>query len=174
MKVSGYQGFTLVELLVALVIAGLLISAGIPRLADVFNDFSASSSADELVSTLAYARGQAIYRQEPVSVCSGTTSCSGSKTWTTGWIVFVDGNGDNNFSSTEPSDELLKVVEANNNNVAITHDTAIITFDRLGENTAAVATAFNVCSESANNNADKTIEISLVGYTSSSPGATCS
>jgi len=174
MKKHQYQGFTLVELLVALVIAGLLISAGVPRLSSVFTAFSASSSADELVSALAFARGQAIYRQEAVSVCSGTSNCTGSNTWTGGWIVFVDGNGDSNYSASEPSDELLKVIEVTHGDIEITHNSDIVTFDRLGENAAAAASQFNFCSDSGSSVTHKTVEVTLVGYTSTKSGAVCS
>lgn len=172
MKTHQYQGFTLVELLVAVVIAGLLITAGMPRLTSVFSSFSASASTEELVSTLAYARGQAIFRQEPVSVCSGTTSCSGSNTWTGGWIVFVDTNGDDQYVAAD--DELLKVIEVSNGDIEITHSTAKVTFDRLGENVAAIASQFNFCSDTGGTSSRKTVEVSLVGYTSIKSGATCS
>lgn len=174
MKKQHYQGFTLIELLVALVIAGLLITAGVPRLSSVFSAASTASSTEELVGALAFARGQAIFRQEAVSVCSGTSACSGSNTWTGGWIVFVDGNGDNNYSAAEPSDELLKVVEVTHGDIEITHSSDIITFDRLGENIAAAASQFNFCSDSGADAARKTVKVALVGYTSVKSGAVCS
>ena len=173
MNKHQHQGFTLIELLVALFIAGLLITAGVPRLTTVFSAFSASSSAEELVSALTFARGQAIFRQEAVSVCSGTNNCSGSNTWTGGWIVFVDGNGDNNYSASEPTDELLKVVEVSHGDIEVTHNSDIITFDRLGENVAAAASQFNLCSDSGGSAIRKTVEVTLVGYTSTKTGAVC-
>jgi len=173
MKTHQYQGFTLVELLVTLVIASVLIGAALPRLSGVFNAFSASASAEELISTLAYARGQAVFRQEAVLVCSGTNSCTGGNDWSGGWIVFIDGDGDGNFTNGVPTDELLKVVESNNTSVAITHTAGQVVFDELGEYTALAATNFTVCGDSTNNNANKIISLELVGYVESQVGVAC-
>lgn len=54
------RGFTLVELAVVILITGLLLLLGLPRLAGVFDRIAVNQAAGELTTTLAVARSLAI------------------------------------------------------------------------------------------------------------------
>jgi type IV fimbrial biogenesis protein FimT len=149
------KGFTLIELLVAMVILGILVAAGVPGLRTLMSNMAVRSTSDQLLNALAYARGEAVARVTNISVCASgnQTSCSG--TWSDGWIVFVDNNGDG--SVTAPADVVIKVEDNSANDTDIAGGT--VTFDRLGENTG-VARTFTVSLTGASS---RTITVTNVG-----------
>lgn len=89
------RGFTLIELLVTLLVGGILVSIAVPA----FNNFVMNDrdigQANSLVSSLDYARSEAIKQNMPggVTVCPSinATTCAGSA-WSGGWIV-INGAG---------------------------------------------------------------------------------
>ena len=93
---ASTPGFTLIELLVTLLVGGILVAIAVPA----FNNFVLNDrdigQANSLVSSLNYARSEAIKQNIPggVTVCPSTnaTTCGGTE-WSAGWLV-VDGKGD--------------------------------------------------------------------------------
>lgn len=94
------RGFTLVELMVTLLVAGILVTISYPSLSRFFRDNQLSSQASELQSLLVTARNYALSYQVPVVVCplSGS-SCSTN--WNNTISVFVDNNGDGQKNGTD-------------------------------------------------------------------------
>ena len=109
-------GFTLIELMVVVVIAGILLSIGIPSYNTLRNNNCLVTNTNRLVATLQYARSEAAKRNADVSVrarngswrlgfeiitdeidADGNGTCSG--------IEDVDGNGGCN------DDAILKIIE---------------------------------------------------------------
>lgn len=87
-------GFTLAELLVSLAVGALLLSLGVPSYSQFTQNSQQVTSANELLSSLHSARDLAVTRNARVTVCpsSNGVNCGGAK-WHSGWIVFVDPNG---------------------------------------------------------------------------------
>jgi len=98
------RGFTVLELMVTLSIAGILLAAGIPS----FQAFSRQQQMKAAVATLQndlmMARSEAVHLGIRVVACPGTPEdgCSGSAVWNPGWIVFADANADRQRQQTEP------------------------------------------------------------------------
>lgn len=90
-KVGLSRGFTLIELLVTIAVAGVLLAIAVPNFADLMRNNRSEATANEFVSALNLARGEAVKRGARVSLCPSAngTSCSGTA-WQSGWIVFVD------------------------------------------------------------------------------------
>ena len=96
MRMRSTRGFTLVELMVTLAIAAILLTVAVPGFQSFILNARRTTLANDLVLALAYAKSEAVKRGVRVTVCSrqDDTTCAGSTTWDTGWLVFVDNNGD--------------------------------------------------------------------------------
>jgi type IV fimbrial biogenesis protein FimT len=86
------RGFTATELLVALAIAGLLMSLAVPGFASLTRSVGLSSAANELMAALHTARAAAVLRGTPVAVCltaDDSTCLAAPDAAASGWLVFV-------------------------------------------------------------------------------------
>ena len=88
------RGFTLGEVLTTLAVVGVSLSLVVPSLASVTRSNLRAGAINELVGTLHLARSEAITRNTPIVVCPSTDSRTCAPVaWESGWIRFVDGNG---------------------------------------------------------------------------------
>jgi len=88
-------GLTLVELLVVLIITALAVGMALPSLAGLVSDARLTSTTNQFITTLHYARSEAIKRGGTVTLCKSSDSgmCRLDDGWEQGWIVFADTNG---------------------------------------------------------------------------------
>ena len=116
------QGVNLIELVVAMSIAALSLTVGVPAFVDLRVSSDRSSALIELVAAAKLARSEAALRGQAVSVCASVNgaSCSNSKNWSTGWIVFRDPNRD--LVVANSSEDIIKVVHFDNPRFSITSD----------------------------------------------------
>lgn len=153
------KGFTLIELLVTLTLAGILLMAGIPGLQSLQANMSISQHRDQLVNSIAYARSEAVARLENVSVAS----LSGTTTWSTGWQVFIDDDGD---CTVDAGDELLRETDNSGANIGIavtTNAINCIAFNSYGENVLATERVFDI---TKTNGTTQQVTVSNIGYVS--------
>lgn len=129
------RGLTLVELLVALAVGAIILSLTAPAFYSMIQNNRASSLSNTWISTLKYARQEAIQRGDSVSVCAAGNSnfsLCGSD-WTQGWIVFVNPDEDTVFDN-NAEEPLLRVREALPANTTFSASplTSMITFTPRG------------------------------------------
>lgn len=81
MSTKRTAGFSLVELMVTLAVAGVLLSLAVPSFTEVIRNNRMAVQANDLIAALNYARSEAVKRTTPVRVVA-----SGSD-WASGWEV---------------------------------------------------------------------------------------
>ena len=97
LRTQRARGFTLIELVVTIAIAAVLMMVAVPNFVDFQRNSQLTSLTNSLVASIYAARGEAMKTGRNAFV---VPTANGSD-WTTGWIVFVDNNGDNTFSSSD-------------------------------------------------------------------------
>jgi type IV fimbrial biogenesis protein FimT len=98
------RGFTLVEMLAVLAVAGTLFMLGAPSLAAVLRVTRVSSASNEFLASLLLTRSEAMKRKHRVVMCRSADAqgCAAAGGWQQGWIVFADADGDGERAAGEP------------------------------------------------------------------------
>jgi len=90
-------GFTLLELMLVVTIAGILLGIGIPAMGSLIRSARITGAANDVIAGLHFTRSEAIKRRNPVTLCTSAVPlaanpvCAASA-FLTGWIAFVDVN----------------------------------------------------------------------------------
>jgi type IV fimbrial biogenesis protein FimT len=134
------RGFTLIELMVTVTVLAILLSIGIPSFSDVIRNNRTAAATNSLVTSLNFARSEALKRGMPVTVCPANdavnpTDCDGNSTgWDKGWLVFSDGTTPvGSFNPGVGGDAIVQATAAPQNQMQITTDVAFVTFSAGGE-----------------------------------------
>lgn len=88
------HGFTLLDLLIALTIVGILFGIVIPGLKNAVARVQAGSARTAITATLFDAQRHATVLGREIVVCPGESQCVGGVDWSQGWLAFIDHNGD--------------------------------------------------------------------------------
>jgi type IV fimbrial biogenesis protein FimT len=88
------RGFTLIEIMIALVIFGVLLTAAVPAYRDWIAAQRLANHAHFMADTLDLARSEAIKHGNRVNLCKSgdRRQCTGDGDWEQGWLLFVDEN----------------------------------------------------------------------------------
>lgn len=100
------RGFTLVELMVTLAIFGLLAMLAMPGLTPLLVQWQRDSVTRNMTTHFQQARSEAIKTSRRVVVCpldpdQPTEKCLADNQWKDGWLVFIDGNGNNRYDPSQ-------------------------------------------------------------------------
>lgn len=95
MKKSAFsnQGFTLIELMVALAVLAILTGLAAPSFISMVRDNRLVTQTNEFIGALHLARAEAVKRNQDVVVCKSDDgeNCDDTLTWADGWLVLVNG-----------------------------------------------------------------------------------
>ncbi len=94
------MGFTLVELMVTLVVAGILVTVGVPSFRTIIQNNRITTQANTFVTALTIARIEAVKRSTTVRVTALDGSDAANE-WGPGWRVWVDEDGNNAFTAAD-------------------------------------------------------------------------
>lgn len=113
-RAPASRGFTLVELLVVLCVAGVLLTLSVPSFGRIISSSRLTSASNALLSSMYLARSEAIKRHGRVALCKTIdgVACAATGGWEQGWIVFSDTNNNGVRDSDEPIIERIQGLTA--------------------------------------------------------------
>lgn len=142
-RIRPVNGFSLIELLVALAIAAVLLAVALPSMRGLLGEGRISAATNDLVYGLQLARSEAIKRAAPAMLCPSAAPLAAAPTcddtaWSNGWIVVADANGDGALTA---ADEVVQQREALEPGLSFTPAATItrgVRFDAAGGSVDAV------------------------------------
>lgn len=100
---GAMRGFTLVELLVAIAVLGVLLLVAVPLASSLGHSMKLTSLSNAFTAQLHQARSEAIKRNGRVAICKSFDGqrCAAGGGWEQGWIMFSDANNNGVREDTE-------------------------------------------------------------------------
>ncbi|HEY6530493.1 MAG TPA: GspH/FimT family pseudopilin [Cellvibrionaceae bacterium] len=104
-------GFTLIEMMVTITIAGILLAVAVPSFKSFITRNAVENLQTRFAAAITAARSEAASRNTFITICGSNngTACVADQ-WKAGWIVFVDSNANaaiDAANGTVPADEIL-------------------------------------------------------------------
>ena len=108
-------GFTLIESMVVIAIIAILAAIAMPSMKSMVELNAVAGQVNSMVGALNLARAEAINRSATVVMCrsanaetANAPTCTAGSDWKSGWLVFLDRDGNKLYSSAN-DDVLLRV-----------------------------------------------------------------
>ena len=121
---SCQPGFTSIELMITISVAGILLAAALPSFLSTIASNRLSSQINSLVGDISYSRSEAATRGVRTTMCVSSTIGNTNPTcstvalgWQAGRMIFVDTNGNGQW---DPGETLLRVTPALNGGTILT------------------------------------------------------
>ncbi|MXR68097.1 prepilin-type N-terminal cleavage/methylation domain-containing protein [Shewanella sp. JBTF-M18] len=124
--IKNKNGFTLVELMVTIVVAGIILTIGLPSLISAYESVRVNRSIERIHNLMSFARNQAISYGTTVNVCpfASTTSCGTGTDWKGGIRVYITDAGG--------TDKELRAIDNFNSKDSVKGSGPLITFSADG------------------------------------------
>jgi len=165
MRMKKQNGFTLIELMVAIAVFAVTVTFAVPNLRDFIANNRIISKTNDFVSSLHVARSESVKRKVTVTVCGSSDGATcNTASWENGWIVFTDIDADASVDA--GVDELLVVNGSLGNNISLRNagftQTTRVQYGSRG--TIDSAGSFKIC-DSRGVNFAKAVNINITGRT---------
>jgi type IV fimbrial biogenesis protein FimT len=96
------RGFTLIEAVIVLAVAGILLATAVPAWSSALESAHASSARSALLETLTRSISHAAMAGSDVVLCPGDgRGCRSTYDWSGGWIAYADLDGNRQRSTNE-------------------------------------------------------------------------
>ncbi|TAM45005.1 MAG: pilus assembly protein [Gammaproteobacteria bacterium] len=127
-----------------LAIAGVLAATAAPAMQNIVYEQRLTAYVNELFGDLQLARSEAIKRVVQVTLCKSSdgAACSTTSNWQSGWIVFVDTDGDETADSGET---IIKVRQALESGVTLRYGSSYDYVYYKSDGTAWPNATFTFC-----------------------------
>jgi type IV fimbrial biogenesis protein FimT len=158
-------GFSLIELMTALAVASVLLVVGVPSFRYVTNANRITGEINGLLGDLQLTRSEAIEQGRPVTICRSVdgATCAAANTWQSGWIVFMDANGN---KTVDAGESLLRVQQpiAAGDTLVASGNIAAVTYNREGYAFGLPGTVtMTLHDQTANSAWTRCLAVSIVG-----------
>lgn len=175
MESKSNKGMTILELLITMALLGVVAALALPSMMDGLGRSSARSATRSFTSALSLARSEAVKAGSRVSICPSVDGedCSAGS-WSTGWIVFIDADGDadGDTGSVDAGDTVLRRFEPLAGvTLSVSPATNLLRYDAKGYGLNAAALTFSLCPLDGNTANARRIEVSLSGRARTIEGA---
>ncbi|MEL6951300.1 MAG: GspH/FimT family pseudopilin [Pseudomonadota bacterium] len=168
------RGYTILELMMTIAVIAVIAGFAVPSFLSTMNANRIVTDNNELISTLAFARSEAIKRGQRVTLCptADQAACATTGGWEQGWMAFLDPSG---FGTVDAGEEVLRVwdgLEGTTVRAAGSFSTWV-SFVGSGETRATPnnADSFYVCGSDGDTATARTINVGLLGHPSTQKGA---
>jgi len=104
-------GLSLIELVVALVIVAILLSAAAPNFEQTVKNARIDSWHTSLIGVLNMSRSEAIKSSNGITVCARYTATSCGSDWSGGWLAFRDDATVGTIGTVDTGEEILANVQ---------------------------------------------------------------
>lgn len=160
-------GFTLVELMVAITILGILAAMALPSMEQFVTKTKVNAIARDFTNSLAYARNEAISRSTRIVLCprSTTNMCHDTQYWGQfGWVMFVDKNYNNVRDAGEELIRAYDAVDPTGNRYRLVNQSPskFVRFNADG-NTGQLAATFDLTVSGSSDAPERSICIAVTG-----------
>jgi type IV fimbrial biogenesis protein FimT len=164
-------GFTLIELMIALSIVGILLAVAVPSFREAMMNVRISAQTNDLMTDLSIARSEAVKRNLPVLLCTSKDGLACGGSWSDGWIVFVDAD---NSASVTNGDLVMKTrpaAEGNNSIVATagTETLSAVSYRPTGLTGNKTIVKFSICDSRTTTKSGREVEITVTGRAKATP-----
>jgi type IV fimbrial biogenesis protein FimT len=90
------KGYSLYELLITVTLVSLVLTLGLPSFGKISAGQRLRTETDRLFHAIHLARKSSVARRRPITLCPSIdgASCSSAYDWSSGWIMFVNTDGD--------------------------------------------------------------------------------
>jgi len=166
-SIQTSRGFTLLELMTAITVLGILLGLGVPAFNEIVRNNRVAAQANDLVLALNLTRSEATKRGMPVSICAASsaaqTACGDSDQddWKFGWLVFSDRTG--TAGVIDADDELLQTSRIVSEGLHLTSDTGFARFAADGSLVEPVSATFTLQHVKCTGNNRREISVSSTG-----------
>jgi type IV fimbrial biogenesis protein FimT len=166
---NAQAGFTLVELIIAVVIGGIIATQAVPSFANMIASNRLITQTNDLVADINLARSEAVTRGSAVILCRsadprvGTPTCGGTtRTWTTGWLLYAEGDGTPGFVT--GGDTLIRIGHPAHAVVTVMADsTGDASLQYNADGTASSSAVFAICDRDGGTTTGRQINVNGVG-----------
>lgn len=168
------RGFTLIELMVTVAVLAIIIGVAIPSFTDMVRNNRSLAFGDEFITTMNYARSEAVKRADIVSICASNVArddCGSD--WSNGWLVFHDQDAGGELGTTptiSADSDILRVREPLGDGLSleVSRGGTAVTYVRFNSLGALARTSNNTVTvvakhESCTGDATRTVRVSLSG-----------
>lgn len=128
------RGFTLIELMVSIAVLAILLGIAAPSFRSMTATSNLRGVSNELITTLAQARSEAIKRGGRVTVCMSAdgVACIATGGWEQGWIMFTDDTRVGGSASIDAGETVLRVFPQSSSDIVINGNMTYVSYGADG------------------------------------------